>query len=92
MPKSYSWIDKPFWVLIVEIRVLFADAAGVADAATARLQARRAPHIRNRRNLKLSSVLPEDALRVHHARLIDGQLHRDIDFHTKNSFPMRQSA
>lgn len=59
----------------------FSDAAGVADAAAARLEARRAPYVRNRRDFKFSPVFPEDALRMHYARFVGRQFHRDIDFH-----------
>ena len=82
-PTIESWVNKPLRVLVVEIRVFLADAAGIADAAAAGFEARRAPHVRNRRDFKLSPVLPEDALRMHHTRFIGCQLHRDIDFHKK---------
>jgi hypothetical protein len=81
LPAIESWVYKPLRVLIVEVCILFPDAAGIADAAAAGLEARRAPHVRNSRNFKLPPILPEDALRVHHTRLVTGQLHRDIDFH-----------
>ena len=91
LPAIESWVYKPLRVLIVEVGVLFADAAGIADAAAAGLEARRAPHVRDGRDFKLSPVLPKDALRVHHTRLVTGQLHRDIDFH-KEFLLMRTCA
>jgi len=91
LPAIESWVYKPLRVLIVEVGVLFADAAGIADAAAAGFEARRAPHVRNGRNFKLTPILPEDALRVHHTRLVTGQLHRDIDFH-KEFLLMRTCA